>query len=124
MQPDRRAFLSEVGKGMLAVSVGPALAADLGAGLAEGRETPARLTFGSREPLVRLLQETPPGKLLPLLVDRISRGTELSDLVAACALANARAFGGEDYVGYHTLMALAPAHAMAGELSGNRRALP
>src|SRR5437016_1370027 len=35
--------------------------------------------------------------------------------VAAAALANARAFGGEDYVGFHTLMALPPAYHMAAE---------
>ena len=35
--------------------------------------------------------------------------------MAAAALANARAFGGEDYVGFHTLMALAPAYHIAAE---------
>ena len=33
--------------------------------------------------------------------------------MAAAALANARTFGGEDYVGFHTMMALAPAFHMA-----------
>ena len=33
--------------------------------------------------------------------------------VAAAALANARAFGGEDYVGFHTMMALSPSYAMS-----------
>src|SRR5690606_36338435 len=33
-------------------------------------------------------------------------------------------FGGEDYVGYHTMMALAPAFHMARELPKDRRALP
>src|SRR5204863_6786841 len=33
---------------------------------------------------------------------------DLRQLVAAAALANARTFGGEDYVGFHTMMALAP----------------
>ena len=45
-------------------------------------------------------------------------------VVAAAALANARTFGGEDYVGFHTMMAIAPAYHMAGELPENRRALP
>ena len=40
-------------------------------------------------------------------------GTDLRDSVAAAALANARTFGGEDYVGFHTMMALAPAYHMA-----------
>ena len=39
-------------------------------------------------------------------------------------LANARTFGGEDYVGFHTEMALGPAYRMALETSGPRRALP
>src|SRR5439155_1745931 len=42
-------------------------------------------------------------------------GTDLRTLVAAASLANARAFGGEDYVGFHTLMALPPAFHMAAE---------
>ena len=41
-------------------------------------------------------------------------------LVAAAALANARTFGGEDYTGFHTLMALAPAFHMAGEMPAER----
>ncbi|MFO0922727.1 MAG: hypothetical protein U0905_09600 [Pirellulales bacterium] len=34
-------------------------------------------------------------------------GTILKTLVAAGALANARTFGGQDYIGFHTFMALA-----------------
>jgi hypothetical protein len=45
-------------------------------------------------------------------------------LVAAAALANARTFGGEDYVGFHTMMALAPALHMAGELPEALQPLP
>jgi hypothetical protein len=51
-------------------------------------------------------------------------GTSLREVVAAAALANARTFGGEDYVGFHTLMAIAPAYHMAQELPEARRALP
>src|SRR5215813_10174575 len=40
------------------------------------------------------------------------------------ALANARTFGGQDYVGFHTLMALAPAYEMARELPEAERPLP
>jgi hypothetical protein len=39
-------------------------------------------------------------------------------------LANARTFGGEDYVGFHTLMAMAPAFHMSQELPANVQALP
>src|SRR5439155_13446497 len=67
--------------------------------------------------------DTPPDKLLPLLVRMLHDGAELKDLVAAAALANARTFGGQDYTGYHTLMALAPAYQMAKELPADRAPL-
>jgi hypothetical protein len=124
----RREFLTSVGQGMLAVSVGAQLAGDLG--LASVRadeladERTESLDFGSQEPLVRLMQDTPVERLLPTLVQKLSEGVTLDSLVAAAALANARTFGGDDYVGYHTLMALAPAWRMAGQLSGPRQALP
>src|SRR5947209_13124962 len=76
------------------------------------------------EPLVRLMQDTPVARLLPALTARLKDGTDLRSLVAAAALANARTFGGEDYVGFHTLMALAPAFHMTRELPEDRRALP
>jgi hypothetical protein len=123
-RPTRREFIAEVGKGMVVASVGSALAADLLHGSAFADEGPERLTFGPLEPLVSLMQETPADRLQPLLVERLRQGTELRQLVAAAALANARAFGGEDYVGFHTLMALAPAYHMAQELPEARRALP
>lgn len=120
----RREFLSTVGQGMLVVSVGAQLATDLGLAKADAAEGAEPLSFGPHEPLVVLMQETPIEKLLPTLVDQINRGTELKSLVAAAALANARTFGGEDYIGYHTLMALAPAWHMSRELTGPRQALP
>ena len=70
------------------------------------------------------MQETSVRNLVPVLVEKLRAGTELKQLVAAAALANARTFGGEDYVGFHTLMALAPAYHMARELPEDRRALP
>jgi hypothetical protein len=120
----RRDFLADVGQGMLIAGVGPALAADLGLASAHAADGPDRLTFGDREPLVRLMQETPADKLLPVLVDRLKDGADLGGLVAAAALANARTFGGEDYTGYHAFMALVPAFQMAKELPAERRALP
>src|SRR5215218_7835045 len=108
----RREFLADVGRGMLLASIGPCLAEDLGlataAMAAEGAEA---LSFGAREPLVALMQETSADRLLP-------------ELVAAAALANARTFGGQHYEGYHTIMAMAPAYHMARELPEDRRALP
>src|SRR5207244_4455892 len=85
---------------------------------------PERLTFGQLEPLVSLMQETPAARLIPLVVERLRQGTALCDITAAAALANARTFGGEDYVGFHTMMAIAPAYHMAGELPEAKRALP
>ncbi|OWK35109.1 hypothetical protein [Fimbriiglobus ruber] len=120
----RRDFLADVGKGMLVASVGPALAADMGLAPAFAGDAPERLTFGDREPLVALMQDTPADKLLPILIAKIQSGTELGTLVGAGALANARTFGGQDYDGYHAFMALVPALTMSKELPEDRRALP
>src|SRR5437870_6525708 len=79
---------------------------------------------GPPEPLVRFMQETPVNKLLPGLAAKLRSGTELRQLVAAGALANARTFGGEDYVGFHTMMALAPSFHMAQELPASLQPLP
>ena len=122
---NRREFLAEVGRGMLVTTVGLELASELGlasAQAAEGAET--ALTFGPLEPLVALMQETPAAKLLPILAEKLRGGTLLRDLTAAGALANARTFGGEDYVGFHTLMALGPALHMSKELAAPQAALP
>src|SRR5436190_7493033 len=118
----RREFLVEVGRGMLVATVGYELASELGLAATLGDET--ALSFGPLEPLVCLMQETPVNRLLPTLVERLRAGTELRRLVAAAALANARTFGGEDYVGFHTMMALAPALHMAGELPAQLQPLP
>ena len=85
---------------------------------------PDTLDFGPLEPLVRFMQETPVEKLIPGLTAKLKSGTELRKLVAAAALANARTFGGEDYVGFHTFMALAPALHMSRELPEAVQALP
>jgi hypothetical protein len=122
---NRRAFLADVGKGMLIASVGPALASDLGLASARAFEGGTdRLNFGDREPLVALMQDTPADKLLPVLADKLQEGTSLRDMVTAAALANARTFGGQDYTGYHAFMALLPSFQMAAELPEDRRALP
>ena len=70
MNRNRREFLAEVGQGMLLASVGATLAADLGLAPAFAAEGPEALTFGDREPLVALMQQTPADKLLPLLPPR------------------------------------------------------
>lgn len=108
---------------MLVATLGGGLVADLGLGPASAADVPARLTFGDLDPLVDFFHETPADKLLPKVAEKLKAGTELKTLVAAAALANARAFGGEDYVGFHTLMALVPAYHMATEEPADRRPL-
>jgi hypothetical protein len=120
----RREFLADVGRGMLLASVGPALASDLGLARVYAGEDADRLTFGKMEPLVALMQETPIDKLVPVLVDKMKDATDLRTLVSAAALANARTFGGEDYTGFHSFMALLPSYQMAQELPKDRQALP
>ncbi len=111
---------------MLAALVGPALAADMGlASRASAADEPARkAAHEGLERLVALLQETPVPKLVPTLVEQIGKGVTLHELVAAGALCNARVFGGHDYDGYHTFMAMAPSFAMSQELAEKERALP
>src|SRR5947209_8386092 len=122
---NRRDFLADVGRGMLIAGLGPALAADLGLARAEAAEAGShRLNFGTLEPLVALMQETPLNRLLPALVEKYQAGTTLHTLTAAAALANARTFGGHDYIGFHTIMALVPAYEMAQRLPADRRPLP
>jgi hypothetical protein len=121
----RREFLADVGRGMLIAGLGPALAADLGLARAGAAEAGSdRLNFGTLEPLVALMQETPLNRLLPTLVEKHQAGTDLRTLTAAAALANARTFGGHDYIGFHTIMALVPAYQMAQQMPADRRALP
>src|SRR5262252_7265962 len=122
--PTRRQFLANVSKGAIAATVGFGLVESMGLAplwAFDGAET---LSFGPLEPLVCLLQETTPDKLLPALVGHLKSGTELRRLVAAAALANARTFGGEDYIGFHTLMALSPSFRMSTELPPELQPLP
>ena len=110
---------------MLLASVGSAVATDLGLAPVWAEEAAGLLTFGKLEPLVELMEETSIDKLQPLLVDRLQTGkNDLATLVAAASLANARKFGGEDYVGFHTMMALAPAYQMTKDLPTERKPLP
>ena len=121
----RREFLSQVGRGMFVASVGSALAIDMGLTPAFAAEASAsRISFGTMDGLVDLLQATPVNKLLPLVVEKLKAGKTLKEFTAAAALANARAFGGEDYIGFHTLMALGPALHMAGQMDEKQAALP
>jgi hypothetical protein len=121
----RRRFFEDVGRGTLIAVLGTSSAIELGlAPRSLAEELDGALTFGELEPLVCALQETPIGKLQSDLVSRLRGGTELKTLVAAAALANARTFGGEDYIGFHTFMALAPALRMAKLMPTGAEALP
>ncbi len=125
MEPQtRRDFLADVGKGMLVASVGADLATGLGLSTALAEGSTKRLEFGRLEPLVEVMQDNTAEKMLPLVVEHISQGTDVRDVVAAAALANARTFGGEDYVGFHAFMALAPAYQMTREMPSDRKLLP
>lgn len=121
----RRDFLESVGRGMLVAGLGASVAHDLGCSPAFAGEGTAELSFGAYDSLVDLLQSTPPDKLQPILVEKLNRGEcNLKQLLAAGALANAETFGGEDYVGFHTAMAMLPALQMVDILPGERQPLP
>jgi hypothetical protein len=121
----RRSFLADIGRGTLMAALGPAMAFELGlASPALAEDLDHRLEFGDLEPLVCGLQETTLDGLQPMLVDQLQRGVSLKTLVAGAALANARTFGGEDYIGFHTFMALAPALRMSQLMPLGAEALP
>jgi hypothetical protein len=122
---NRREFLESVAYGMLVAGLGPALANELGYSTAFAAERDTELTFGPYDGLVDLMQSTPPDKLQAVLVEKLSRGeTNVKQLISAGALANAEAFGGEDYVGFHTAMAMLPALSMSDLLPSERKPLP
>src|SRR5262245_37415139 len=108
---------------MLAVLIGPGLAAGLGLAAEDDRDDKAKTPAGLAR-LSRLIQQTPTKDLLPALHAELKGGVTLNELIAAGALANARAFGGQDYNGYHSFMALCPSYAMAKALPVQESALP
>jgi hypothetical protein len=120
----RRDFFRSVGQGMLVAGLGFSTAFDLGLSPALGDDDAQPLDFGSSESLVRLMQDTTAERLLPKLTEKLNGGTKLRELVAAAALANARTFGGEDYIGFHTMMALVPSFQMSQRLRSTERAMP
>lgn len=121
----RRTFLTDVSRGMLVAGIGTTLASDLGFSTAFAEEGSDELSFGKYDALVDLLQSTPQQKLQPVLVEKLNKGeTDLQSLIAAAALANAETFGGQDYVGFHTAMAMLPAWHMTAMLPVERQPLP
>src|SRR3954454_12172512 len=108
---------------MLAVLVGSGLAAELGLAAEDNKEGKAKIPTDLAR-LSQLIQQTPTKNLLPALHTELKNGASLRALIAAGALANARAFGGQDYNGYHSFMALCPSYAMAMALPEKERPLP
>ncbi len=121
---NRREFLGDVGRGMVIAAVGSSTTVDLGLASAALGAEPERLSFGELDGLVALMEETEASRIVGVVIDQLKRGVEPRRLVTAAALANARTFGGEDYVGFHTMMALAPALHMTRELPEAERPLP
>lgn len=125
MVTTRRAFLGNMGSSVLTVGLGSSLIGRPGLARASGLLELDGLSFGELEGLVALIQETPPAKLQGILIDKLAaRELDLRTIVAASSLANSRTFGGEDYVGYHCMMALSPALDMARQLPQAHQALP
>jgi len=108
---------------MITASLGSIVAADLGIAV-EPAHDDSRNSLGKHESLIGLMEDTPLENLHPDMVHQLRAGAGLKDLVAAAALSNARAFGGEDYVGMHVMMALRPAYEMACELPSDESPLP
>lgn len=117
---DRRDFFLEVGQGVTAALVGSTVLAELGLSTVHADDS----KLPPLDRLSALIQETPPNKLLGVVKHQLDRGTSLKELVSAAALANAHAFAGQHYEGYHTFMALAPAFAIAEELPRSQQPLP
>ncbi len=122
---NRRKFIKDVGQGMLFAGLGSSLASDLGFSTAFAEDGETSISLGGYTQLVELMRNTPPEKLQPLLAKKYLSGkADLKQITAAGALANAISFGGRDYVGFHTAMAMNPALGMSDKLSKGRKALP
>ena len=83
---NRRAFMSDVGRGMLAAGLGSSLAADLGFSTAFAEEGSDLVPLGEYTNLVELMRNTPAEKLQSLLAAKLLDGeTDLRQLIAAGA---------------------------------------
>ena len=71
---NRREFLSDVGRGMLAAGLGTSLANDLGFSTAFATQGSDAVPLGQYTALVDLMRSVPAGKLQPLLAARIVKG--------------------------------------------------
>jgi hypothetical protein len=118
-------FLSDVGRGMFAAGLGASLANDLGFSTAFAEKGADSIPLGKYERLVELFRSTPAAKLQPIVAEMLQKGeTNVAEVTAAGALANSVTFGGCDYVGFHTAMAMLPALEMSRSLPTARQPLP
>jgi hypothetical protein len=121
----RREFISNVGGGMVIAGIGSALAAELGFTSRFAYADEQKLELGDLRALVDQMRELPADQLQEKMVAQLTQGNvTLKRLTAAAALANAETFGGQDYVGFHTEMALVPAWEMSQELPAPSQPLP
>src|SRR5207342_1701049 len=98
---------------------------DLGFSTAFAEQGSDSIPLGEYKALVELMRSTPANKLQPILAEKILKGeADLKKLVGAGALANAVTFGGCDYVGFHTAMAMLPALEMSRLMGDRRQPLP
>ncbi|MDP1563642.1 MAG: hypothetical protein Q8M16_19860 [Pirellulaceae bacterium] len=122
---NRRVFMSDVGRSMFAAGLGATLAENIGFSAAFAEQSSDSISLGKYEALVELIRNTPAAKLQSIVAKMIISGeTTLTQLTAASALANAVTFGGCDYVGYHTAMAMLPALELSRSLPNGRQPLP
>ena len=70
----RRAFLSDVGRGMLAAGLGTCLANDLGFSTAFANKGSDAIPLGEYNSLVELMRSTPAKKLQPMLAKMVMQG--------------------------------------------------
>ena len=76
---NRRAFLSDVGRGMLAAGLGTSLANDLGFSTAFANEGSDAIPLGEYDSLVELMRSTPAEKLQPMLAQMVVQGRGRSE---------------------------------------------
>lgn len=121
----RREFIHNVGGGMVIAGIGSVLAAELGFTSRFAYADESTLEFGTLRPWADQMREMSAARLQEHMVAELASGNvTLKELTAAAALANAETFGGQDYVGFHTEMALVPAWEISEEMDDKSRPLP
>lgn len=123
----RRRLLGGGCRGALLVGLGAGLGIPTrarGGSIGSWIEGEDALDFGRHREWVEFLLSASPDGMLERVASGLRSGERREDWVAASALANAVAFGGEDYEGYHVAMALIPSLRMAARLKEGEAGLP